>query len=62
MDAAVNAYDVAITVTDGGTCGIPAGDYNGLGATQDETVMDDKFFFGVFVDGISMIIGDPDRP
>lgn len=62
MDAAVNAYDVAITVIDGGTCGIPAGDYNGLGATQDETVMDDKFFFGVFVDGISMIIGDPDRP
>jgi len=63
-DSAVNAYDVAITVTDGGggTCGIPAGDYNGLGATDEETVPDDEFGFAVFVNGVSMIIGDVGRP
>ena len=61
-DSAVNAYDVALTVTAGGTCGIPAGDYNGLGATQEVTVPDDNFRFGVFVDGVSMIIGDVDKP
>lgn len=58
----VNAYDVAITVTDGGNCGVPAGDYIGLGAIQDDLVMDDNFIFGVFVDGVSMIIGDVDKP
>ena len=58
----VNAYDVAVTVTDGGTCGVPAGDYVGLGAIQDDLVMDDNFIFAVFVDGMSMIIGDVDRP
>ena len=61
-DASVNAYDVALTVTAGGTCGIPAGDYNGLGATQEVTVPNDNFLFGVFVDGVSMIIGDVDKP
>jgi hypothetical protein len=62
MDAAVNAYDLAITVTDGGNCGVPAGDYIGLGAIQDDLVMDDNFVFAVFVDGVSMIVGDVDRP
>ena len=58
----VNVYDVAITVTNGGTCGIPAGDYNGLGRTQEVNVADDHFHFSVFIDGISMIVGDVDRP
>jgi hypothetical protein len=62
MDAAVNAYDLAITVTDGGNCGVPTGDYIGLGAIQDDLVMDDNFVFAVFVDGVSMIVGDVDRP
>ncbi len=62
MDAAVNAYDVALTVTAAGTCGIPTADYVGLGAIQDDLVMDDNFVFAVFVDGVSMIVGDVDRP
>ena len=61
-DATVNAYDVALTVTAGGNCGIAAGDYNGLGGTADDTVMDDQFPFAVFVDGLSMIIGAPNKP
>ena len=62
MDATVNVYDVAITVIDAGECGVPAGDYVGLGAIQDDLVMDDNFVFAVFVDGVSMIVGDVDRP
>ena len=57
IDAADNAYDVAITVTDGAACGIAAGDYNGLGATEDEAVMDDAFIFGAFIDGVAMFVG-----
>lgn len=59
IDAADNAYDVAITVTDGGACGIAAGDYNGLGATQDEAAIDDAFVFGAFIDGMAMFVGRP---
>ena len=60
-DATVNAYDVALTVTVGGTCGVAAGDYNGLGGTADDIGMDDQFPFAVFVDGLSMIIGAPTK-
>jgi hypothetical protein len=62
MDATVNVYDVAITVIDGGECADPAGDYVGLGAIQDDVDVDDNFVFAVFVDGVSMIVGDVDRP
>lgn len=57
IDSALNAYGVDITVTDGGNCGIPDGDYAGLGATLDENATDDGFVFGVFVDGVSMFLG-----
>lgn len=56
INAAVNAYDVNL-VADAATCGALSGDYDGLGATQDEIVMDDTFIFVVFVDGQSMIVG-----
>ena len=58
-DAAINAYDVAITITDsgGGTCAVADGDYNGLGATGDENAVDDSFVFAVFIDGVAAIIG-----
>ena len=56
IDAAANAYDVNL-VADAATCGALAGDYNGLGSSQDDTVMDDSFIFAVFVDGVSMITG-----
>ena len=62
MDATVNVYDVALSVTAAGNCGIPTADYVGLGAIQDDLVMDDNFVFAVFVDGVSMIVGDVDRP
>ncbi len=55
IDAAANIYDVNV-VADDVTCGAAfAGDYNGLGSSQDDTVMDDSFIFAVFVDGVSMI-------
>lgn len=57
IDAAANAYDVNL-VADAATCGALAGDYNGLGASQDENVMDDVFVFGVDIDGQSMIVGE----
>ncbi|MDX1406408.1 MAG: hypothetical protein R3192_17890 [Woeseiaceae bacterium] len=57
IDAAANAYDVNL-VADAGTCGALAGDYDGLGTTQDEAAMNDAFVFAVFVDGMSTIIGE----
>ena len=57
IDATTNAYDVNL-VADAATCGGLAGDYDGLGSSQDEAVMDDSFIFAVFVDGQSMIVGD----
>jgi len=56
IDATANAYDVNL-VADAATCGALSGDYDGLGASQDETVMDDTFIFAVFVDGQLMIVG-----
>jgi len=56
IDAAANAYDVNL-VADAATCGALGGIYDGLGASQDETVTDDTFIFTVFVDGQLMIVG-----
>lgn len=56
IDAAANAYDVNL-VADVATCAGLAGDYNGLGTSQDENATDDAFIFAVFVDGVSMIVG-----
>ncbi len=58
IDAAANIYDVNV-VADAVTCGAAfAGDYNGLGSSQDDTVMDDSFIFAVFVDCQLMIFGE----
>jgi len=59
-DAAANAYDVNL-VADAATCGTLAGDYNGLGTSQDEMATDDAFIFAVFVDGQLMIAGNAIR-
>jgi len=56
IDAAANAYDVNV-VADAATCGALSGNYDGLGTSTDETVMDDAFVFAVFVDGQLMIVG-----
>jgi len=56
IDAAANTYDVNL-VADAVTCGALAGDYNGLGTSQDENATDDAFLFAVFVDGQLMIAG-----
>lgn len=57
IDAAANAYAVNL-IADAATCGALAGDYNGLGSTQDEAATDDAFIFAVFVDGVSMIVAE----
>lgn len=57
IDAAANAYDVNL-VADAATCGVLAGDYSGLGTSQDSAVMDDTFILAVFVDGQKMIVGE----
>lgn len=54
IDAAANTYAVNL-VADVATCGALAGNYNGLGSSQDENATDDAFIFAVFVDGQSMI-------
>ncbi len=58
IDAAANTYDVDL-VADAATCGALSGNYNGLGTSQDSNAMatDDAFIFAVFVDGVSMIVG-----
>ncbi len=56
IDATANEYDVNL-VADAATCGAAAGNYNGLGTTQDQNATDDEFIFLVFVDGQSMILG-----
>ncbi len=60
IDAAVNAYDVMISVADGGTgtCGVQDGEYHGLGITQDAAATDDQFHVATFVDGGSSLVGD----
>jgi len=57
IDAAANVYDVNLVVTDAATICVLTGSYDGLGTSQDETVMDDSFIFAVFVDGQQMIVG-----
>jgi len=57
IDSATNAYDVNL-LADAATCGSLGGDYDGLGISSDDTVMDDAFTFLVFVDGQSMIAGE----
>ena len=54
IDAAANTYAVNL-IADAATCGALAGDYNGLGSSQDENGTDNAFIFAVFVDGQSMI-------
>jgi len=56
IDAAANTYAVNL-VADAATCGLLSGDYDGLGTSQDDLVMDDEFVFAVFVDGQLMIVG-----
>ncbi len=56
IDAAANTYDVNL-VADAATCGALSGNYNGLGTSQDANATDDAFIFAVFVDGVSMIVG-----
>lgn len=56
IDAAANTYGVNL-VADPTTCGALGGNYNGLGTSQDVFATDDAFVFAVFVDGVSMIIG-----
>ena len=57
IDAAANTYAVNL-VADAATCGALAGDYNGLGSSQDDTVMDDVFIFAAFVNGQLMTVGE----
>ena len=57
IDAAANTYAVNL-VADVATCAALAGDYNGLGSSQDENATDDAFIFAVFVDGQLMIAGE----
>jgi len=57
IDAAANTYDVNL-VADAATCGALSGNYNGLGSSQDAFATDDAFIFTVFVDGVSMIVGE----
>jgi len=57
IDAATNAYDVNL-VADAATCGPLGGNYDGLGISSDDVVMDDAFTFLAFVDGLSMIAGE----
>lgn len=54
LDMAFNVYDVTLNVMDGGggTCGVPDGDYAGLGITQDEAATDDAFIFVTAMDGV----------
>ncbi len=54
IDPAANVYGVNL-VADAGTCGALSGNYDGLGSSQDDMLMDDQFNFAVFVDGVKMI-------
>lgn len=56
IDSTANAYGVNL-VADAATCGALGGNYDGLGSSQDDLVMDELFIFVVFVDGQSMIFG-----
>jgi len=60
IDSAANVYGVNL-VADAGTCGALSGNYDGLGSSQDDLVMDDQFIFAVFVDGVSMIAGQGNK-
>ena len=51
IDAMFNAYDLQIDVT---SCGGLNGTYDGLGLTDDTSVTDDTFVFGVFTDQTSI--------
>jgi hypothetical protein len=58
IDAAVNAYDVNLVVTNVGTCNALVGDYDGLAASADTALMDGQFVLTVFVDGQMFIVGN----
>jgi hypothetical protein len=60
IDPAANIYGVNL-VADAGTCGALSGTYDGLGSSQDDMLMDDQFIFAVFVDGVSMIVGQGNK-
>ncbi len=60
IDPAANVYGVNL-VADAGTCGALSGNYDGLGSSQDDLVMDDQFIFAVFIDGVSMILGQGNK-
>jgi hypothetical protein len=54
IDAAFNAYDVALDVAN---CGGLNGMYDGLGVSDDDVVMDDSFAFAVFT-AQTVIVGE----
>ncbi len=58
IDAAFNAYDVSVDVTNIAACAVGDGTYDGLGLTQDMNATDDVFLFGVFTNQTA-IIGAP---
>jgi hypothetical protein len=60
IDPAANIYGVNL-VADAGTCGALSGNYDGLGSSQDDMLMDDQFIFAVFVDGVSVIVGQGNK-
>jgi hypothetical protein len=60
IDPAANIYGVNL-VADAGTCAALNGNYDGLGSSQDDLVMDDQFIFAVFVDGVSTIVGQGNK-
>ena len=57
IDAAYNAYDVALEVT---SCGSLNGMYDGLGQTQDSAAIDDVFVFTVFTSQ-TVIVGEAEK-
>jgi len=60
IDPAANIYGVNLVAV-AGTCGALSGNYDGLGSSQDDILMDDQFIFAVFVDGVSMIVGQGNK-
>ena len=48
IDAAFNAYDVSVDVTNIAACAVSDGTYDGLGVSANDMAMDDAFVFAAF--------------
>ena len=48
IDAAFNAYDVSVDVTNIASCAVSDGTYDGLGVSANDMAMDDAFVFAAF--------------